>query len=681
VPPDALLENEPNDCAAPDTFNGGCNCTPALFSPIDCGETIYGESGTFGSGYRDMDWYQTTVSSDTIFTVTVEAEFDVEVQAYRQGPDGGNPCAGYADVAAPVGPAAGTHNRCTPVQLVTRCLPAGTYFFVVTPAYFSGVPCPSDYKITLECASCDPCNIPACPPDAYVEGTAAGHPGYCMLDPDNPTYDPDNGGCGNTPPTFEALPYNPANSPDTFTFCGKLWANDGHRDQDWWGLNLPYRSQVQWSVLTEVPCRATMLFADLGGGAYGPPPPDCSLYYYWVDTLCDPCAQKAWTGTMYYEAGYYWFLVTPEDADGAIWNGYPCPMGDVDLGNDYTVTMTVAAMDCETEVLAKPHASTEIGNPPCPPPLPWNDMFNGGCDYPPGLPNDVQPLPFEAANGWVAQSGTWRTDPNEPNSLVRDYDWYSFTLAANRRFSVHLYADFPATWELWKANNCAYGPIEGLDVPPCTDFGVQTVRCYTAGTYWLRVYPTTRADCGRYYYLALTLPTSCTVCALNLTGAIDLDDPCDDITDYDTNASCDNPNAPPPHFMTFACGGTYQGRIYAGLVNGAPSYDPDWFQITQTNTTAKRIKLTVTAEFLAHVEAYLSCADYESGNYIPGLNGFTPITSSCPNLILTSTQSFAQGTTVYGRITAVDQFGNVLTKYYPCAKGMNRWKVVVACIT
>lgn len=26
-------------------------------------------------------------------------------------------------------------------------------------------------------------------------------------------------------------------------------------------------------------------------------------------------------------------------------------------------------------------------------------------------------------------------------------------------------------------------------------------------------------------------------------------------------------------------------------------------------------------------------------------------------------------------------FGELLTKYYPCSKGYNRWKIVVACIT
>jgi len=39
---------------------------------------------------------------------------------------------------------------------------------------------------------------------------------------------------------------------------------------------------------------------------------------------------------------------------------------------------------------------------------------------------------------------------------------------------------------------------------------------------------------------------------------------------------------------------------------------------------------------------------------------------------MTSASPYPQGTTVYGRVTIVDQLGNVLTDYYPCANGNNR---------
>ncbi len=672
-PPDADLENEPNDCAAPDTFNGGCNVAPPEFSPLACGQTIYGESGTL-DGYRDVDWYQTAVTHATSFTVTVEAEHEVTVWAYRAGPGPSDLCSGYADVAEPI-----TGGQCTPMQIVTRCLPAGTYFFVVAPRATNGVPCGADYQITLECSGmCEVLNTCAnCPSGAYVEGTANPNPpgpGYCSIDPNDPTFDPENGGCQATPAAIEPLPHDPLLSPDTFTFCGKMWASGGYRDIDWYGLDLDIKSRVMWSVLTEVPVRATLLYYDIGGGVYDPP--SCTNYSYWPNTLYDPCVAKSWTGTMYYEPGEYYFLVVPEDEAGGIFYGYPCPMGTANLGNDYAITMTVDPIHCENEILAKTVGNTESEPVDCNAPLVYVDTYNSGCDaaMPPG---PVLPLSFDAANAWRAQSFSL-FDPNNPGPPHKDYDWYQFQVTGgNRRFKVNLYADFPATWEIWPSGGCANGPIEGVDVPPCNDAGVYTRRCYPIGTYWLRVYPNMVGVCGRYYYLALTDAEACSLCSFAPTGT-DLDDPC---SEGETNAGCEDPNAP-AGFMTFNCGGVFWGRSYATQIDGVGYYDPDWFQLTQTNTNERRIKLTVTAEFLAHVEVYLSCADYASDTPVPGLDGITPLVvgTACPNKVLTGTGSHPPGTTVYGRITIVDQFGHLLTEYYPCANGWNRWKVVAACI-
>ena len=134
--------------------------------------------------------------------------------------------------------------------------------------------------------------------------------------------------------------------------------------------------------------------------------------------------------------------------------------------------------------------------------------------------------------------------------------------------------------------------------------------------------------------------------------------------------------------MTFNCNSTYCGRSYAAEINGLGHYDPDWFQITQTNATPRRFRLTVGAEFLAHVEAYLSCADYDSGDPVPSLDGITilVVETICPQIILTSTDTYPQGTVLYGRVTIVDQFGNLLTKYYPCIKVNNRWRIAVGCL-
>jgi len=76
-PANAHIENEP-ECydyyAIPDTWNGGCNSTPAVFEPLDpvCLEPLYvcGYGGTDpnGMGYRDTDWYEISLTTTTTIT-------------------------------------------------------------------------------------------------------------------------------------------------------------------------------------------------------------------------------------------------------------------------------------------------------------------------------------------------------------------------------------------------------------------------------------------------------------------------------------------------------------------------------------------------------------------------------------------------------------------------------------
>jgi len=646
-----------------DVFNGGCGSYPPVFSPLSIGQTIYGESGTTsiqGSPYADADWYRFETSTASFIQVAVTAEFAPRVQLYLAG-DGVDECAGAREIAAPV-----TGPRCADVALNARCMLPGAFYLVITPAPGQAVRCGADYRLHVDALpATECCSISPCPTGSYIEGTATGHPGECDDDPNHP--DP-NGGCVTVPYAFEPLPLDPY---APVTVCGTVWALAGRRDSDWYLITLPLFTQVHWEVNTEVPIRATMLFSDLGGGTYGAPPEDCSVYYFWVDTLFTPCLPESFSSNACYRPGDYWFLVTPEDEQGPLLHGYPCPQGGNDPGSEYQVTLYAGPPPCPCD--DHPHGNTESAEPLGPG---YVDTYNSGCDAaaPPG---PRLALGFEPVNAWLAHTGTWQ----ESGVLQKDYDWYEITLTARRRFKVYLFADFPATWEIWPANNCAAGPIEGLDVPACYDAGIYTARCYPAGTFWLRVYPTGWADIGKCYYLALTEAGSCAPCAYSCAG-VDLDGACDDAFLDDTNAGCDDPNAPGPHYMVFACGGTYCGRVSAQEINGQGYYDPDWFQITQTNATAKRFRLSVTAEFLAHVEAYASCSDYDAGTAIPGLDAFTPLTlgTACPSAMVTSTSTYPQGTTIYGRFTAVDQFGNLMLDYYPCAKGNNRWRIVVGCV-
>ncbi len=135
-------EGEP-DCSS---LNGGCNSVPPVFSPIACGETICGTSAYDGST-RDTDWYEITIDTMTIFTFTVEAEFDVlfgKLGQYVDGVPGCDNITGSVDPYALVG-------ECQPTSLVTAPLPAGTYYFFIGPQFTNLVTCGAEYTATLTC--------------------------------------------------------------------------------------------------------------------------------------------------------------------------------------------------------------------------------------------------------------------------------------------------------------------------------------------------------------------------------------------------------------------------------------------------------------------------------------------------------------------------------------------------
>ncbi|TWT40299.1 hypothetical protein RAS1_40070 [Phycisphaerae bacterium RAS1] len=149
-PDGAQIEQEP-DCGLPnDTVNGGCNSAPPVFGNVACGQTICG-SGAFdeGIGFRDTDWYQVVVTSDTLFTWTVQASFPVVIGLVDTG---GVPDCAFATALDPFAIGAPLQ----PVS-VSTCVGAGTYWWFVAPDFAPGIPCPSPYVATL---TCEPCTAP-----------------------------------------------------------------------------------------------------------------------------------------------------------------------------------------------------------------------------------------------------------------------------------------------------------------------------------------------------------------------------------------------------------------------------------------------------------------------------------------------------------------------------------------
>jgi len=142
-PPGAIDENEPN-CGVPDTFNGGCNNDPPVFSPIELGDTYCGTARWDGFT-RDTDWYEVVVTEETTFTWTVEGNFNVVAGLVATIPAGSDDCNdmtggfAYFDLGAP----------CEVVSVTTDPMPPGTYWFFVAPDFNNPLFDCNDYVATL----------------------------------------------------------------------------------------------------------------------------------------------------------------------------------------------------------------------------------------------------------------------------------------------------------------------------------------------------------------------------------------------------------------------------------------------------------------------------------------------------------------------------------------------------
>jgi hypothetical protein len=128
----------------PDNYNGGCNSTPFIFQTIQCNDNIAGTSDCDQTTYRDTDWFEVTTLVPNDFTMTVMAEFFVQIIILTPNPD----CSNYTYIL-------NTGAPCDVVTLNTGPVPAGTYWFWVGQSNFNLLPC-SEYDMVVTSAS--PCD-------------------------------------------------------------------------------------------------------------------------------------------------------------------------------------------------------------------------------------------------------------------------------------------------------------------------------------------------------------------------------------------------------------------------------------------------------------------------------------------------------------------------------------------
>lgn len=121
-----------------DTYNGGCNSTPEVFSSIQPDQLILGQGGNYiyqTFQYRDTDWYEYDVNSNRTINFSAVAEFDLQIAII----DGTNGCISYSVLDITTVPAGDTASLSVSVG-------AGTYWMWVGTSGFTGWPCPQNYE-------------------------------------------------------------------------------------------------------------------------------------------------------------------------------------------------------------------------------------------------------------------------------------------------------------------------------------------------------------------------------------------------------------------------------------------------------------------------------------------------------------------------------------------------------
>jgi hypothetical protein len=161
-PAGGVLEGEP-DCAndTQDTYNGGCNSNPPVWTAIPCdqapynGTTMCGTYGGFtyfGLSYRDTDWYTVTLTEASAISWCVEGEYDSLIGIIDG--NAGCPVTSFYD-----------YNFGSPCAsaCVNANLPAGEWWFFVATSGFGSTagPCGGNYNATLTGYNCPPVSVEA----------------------------------------------------------------------------------------------------------------------------------------------------------------------------------------------------------------------------------------------------------------------------------------------------------------------------------------------------------------------------------------------------------------------------------------------------------------------------------------------------------------------------------------
>lgn len=151
-PVGAVLELEP--CV--ERTNDGCNLATPAFESLACGDVLFGTA--FGQAPRDTDWFELEGSSAREVTLSVVAEFPVQLLIL------------HGECFSELVTAAWTNAEAGASASISGCVPAGpVYAFVSTGTdarqIYSGIPCEDDpeadpgfygnhYILSTSCRGC-----------------------------------------------------------------------------------------------------------------------------------------------------------------------------------------------------------------------------------------------------------------------------------------------------------------------------------------------------------------------------------------------------------------------------------------------------------------------------------------------------------------------------------------------
>jgi hypothetical protein len=303
----------------PDTFNGGCNSTPNVFSSLTLNQTVCGTSSTNGST-RDTDWYEIVIPEAGEYELVYEAGY--EGVAGFIGATSGVPLVNPTCAAISVIAVLTTPEPCTE-GVVTANLQAGIYWIFAGPLNFEGVSCPDDatcpgngrYRLTVRPAGAVvPCDVD-CPAGAVAECEACTDGGA--------TADTCNDGCNND--VFAAQSLNCGD-----TVCGTVTAGNSTRDTDWYEIVVTDPAGAVITASLESAFNGVVFIVD------APSCDNLSLLGTIGYSACTDGVQSGVPAVASVGPGTYYVFVSSGNPDGSgIFSGVSCA-----VNADYVLTVT-----------------------------------------------------------------------------------------------------------------------------------------------------------------------------------------------------------------------------------------------------------------------------------------------------------------------------------------------------